>query len=409
MKSGRSGRLAGKNVLLGVTGGIGAYKAAHLVREFQREGAQVSVVMTESGARFISPLTMETLSGYPVGLDMFSLTEERAIGHIDRAGWADVFVVAPATANFLGKAAGGIADDLLTTIALAVTCPMFIAPAMNSRMWSHPAVMKNLEVMMQRGAHIVSPAVGELACGEEGPGRLAEPVHIVEKVIAGLLFSKDLDGIRLLVTAGPTREAVDPVRFISNRSSGRMGYALAGAAVRRGAEVTIISGPVELAAPPVASMKKVTTAKEMLGEVMEVLPETDWLIMAAAVADFAPAEVLEDKIKKGKDQELSLQLSRNPDILKAVASEKGEKLIIGFAAETRDLVENAREKARNKNLDLIVANDVSGNEIGFESEENSGVILDQGDLLVEIPRMTKTEMAEKILDTALSTWKAKKR
>lgn len=407
MKSGISGRLAGKNVLLGVTGGIGAYKSAHLVREFQREGAQVSVVMTESATRFISPLTMETLSGYPVGLDMFSLTEERAIGHIDRAGWADVFVVAPATANFLGKAAGGIADDLLTTITLAVTCPVFIAPAMNSRMWAHPAVTKNLEVMIQRGAHIVSPAVGELACGEEGPGRLAEPGHIVEKVVAGLLASRDLSGIRLLVTAGPTREAVDPVRYISNRSSGRMGYALAGAAARRGAEVTLISGPVELAAPPVASLRKVTTAREMLSEVTAVLPETDWLIMAAAVADFAPAEVQKNKIKKGHDQELSLKLSRNPDILKIVASEKGEKLIIGFAAETRDLIENAREKARNKNLDLIVANDVSGNETGFESEENGGVILDQGDLSVEIPRMTKTEMARKILDTALKTWKEK--
>jgi len=407
MKSGRSGRLAGKNVLLGVTGGIGAYKSAHLVREFQREGAQVSVVMTESATRFISPLTMETLSGYPVGLDMFSLTEERDIGHIDRAVWADVFVVAPATANFLGKAAGGIADDLLTTITLAVTCPVFIAPAMNSRMWAHPAVTENIEVMMQRGAHIISPAVGELACGDEGPGRLAEPGHIVEKVVAGLLAGRDLSGIRLLVTAGPTREPVDPVRYISNRSSGRMGYALAGAAARRGAEVTLVSGPVELSAPPVASLRKVTTAREMLSEVTAVLPETDWIIMAAAVADFAPAQVQKNKIKKGDDQELSLMLSRNPDILKTVASEKGGKMVIGFAAETRDLIENAREKARNKNLDLIVANDVSGNETGFESEENSGVILDQGDLSVEIPRMTKAEMAEKILDVALETWREK--
>ena len=408
MKSGRSGRLAGINVLLGVTGGIGAYKAAHLVREFQREGAQVSVVMTESAARFISPLTMETLSGYPVGLDMFSLTEERTIGHIDRAGWADVFVVAPATANFLGKAAGGIADDLLTTIALAVTCPVFIAPAMNSRMWAHPAVTENLEVITQRGAHIIPPAEGELACGEQGPGRLAEPGHIVEKVVAGLLLERDLSGIRLLVTAGPTREAVDPVRYLSNRSSGRMGYALAEAAVRRGAEVTIVSGPVELAAPPAATLRKVTTAREMLSEVMAVMPETDWLIMAAAVADFAPVEVQKEKIKKGKDTELRLTLSKNPDILKAVSSEKGDKLVVGFAAETRDLIKNAREKARNKNLDLIVANDVSGDETGFESEENSGVILDQGDLSVEIPRMAKTGMAEKILDQALKTWKAKK-
>lgn len=407
MKSDKAGLLTGKNVLLGVTGGIGAYKAAHLVRELQREGAQVSVVMTESATRFISPLTMETLSGYPVGLDMFSLTEERMIGHIDRAGWADVFVVAPATANYIGKAAGGIADDLLTTITLAVTCPVVIAPAMNSRMWAHPAVAYNLGVMVQRGAHVVDPAVGELACGEEGPGRLADPEHIVEEVVASL-GTRDLTGIRLLVTAGPTREAIDPVRFISNRSSGRMGYALAAVAARRGADVTIVSGPVELAAPPVVSLRKVTTAREMMAEVQAAVPESDWLIMAAAVADFAPLKVLKDKVKKEKSQDLNLKLSRNPDILQTVASVKGEKLIVGFAAETRDLVENARKKARDKNLDLIVANDVSGNETGFEAEENSGVILNQEDLIVEIPRMSKREMAEKILDTVLETWKAKK-
>lgn len=408
MKNGKTGRLTGKNVLLGVTGGIGAYKAAYLVRELQREGAHVSVVMTESASRFISPLTMETLSGYPVGLDMFSLTEERAIGHIDRAGWADVFVVAPATANYLGKAASGIADDLLTTINLAVTCPVVLAPAMNSRMWAHPAVKQNLEALVQRGAHVVPPGEGELACGEVGPGRLAEPERILEEV-ARSLGTRDLSGIRVLITAGPTREAVDPVRFISNRSSGRMGYALAEAATRRGAQVTIISGPVELPVPATAEMKTVTTAREMLAEIEVILPETDWLIMAAAVADFAPSEIHKDKVKKGKKQELTLQLSRNPDILEAIRPMKGDRLFVGFAAETRDLVENARKKAHDKNLDLIVANDVSGDETGFESEENSGVILDQGELSEEIPRMSKLQMAERILDTALKTWKAKKK
>jgi phosphopantothenoylcysteine decarboxylase/phosphopantothenate--cysteine ligase len=407
MKNGKTGQLTGKNVLLGVTGGIGAYKAAHLVRDLQREGAQVSVVMTESATRFISPLTLETLSGNPVGLDMFSLTEERAIGHIDRASWADVFVVAPATANFLGKAAGGIADDLLTTITLAVTCSVVIAPAMNSRMWAHSAVRQNLEILVQRGVHVVPPGEGELACGEKGPGRLAEPERILEEVIACLRI-KDLSGIRVLVTAGPTREAVDPVRFISNRSSGRMGYALAAAATRRGAQVTIISGPAEVAVPANAGIKKVTTAREMLTAIEEILPENDWLIMAAAVADFAPSRVLKDKVKKGKKQELTLQLSRNPDILETVRPMKGDRLFLGFAAETRDLVENARKKVRDKDLDLIVANDVSGEETGFESDENIGVILDQGDLAEEIPRMSKIQMAERILDTALRTWKAKK-
>ncbi len=406
MKNGKTGLLTGKKVLLGVTGGIGAYKAAYLVRELQREGAQVSVVMTESASRFISPLTMETLSGYPVGLDMFSLTEERTIGHIDRAGWADVFVVAPATANYLGKAASGIADDLLTTINLAVTCPVVLAPAMNSRMWAHPAVKQNLEALVQRGANVVPPGEGELACGEVGPGRLAEPERILEEVVASLM-TRDLSDIRVLITAGPTREAVDPVRFISNRSSGRMGYALAEAATRRGAQVTIISGPVELPVPATAEMKTVTTAREMLAEIKEVLPESDWLIMAAAVADFAPSEIHKDKIKKGKKQELTLQLSRNPDILEAIRPMKGDRLFVGFAAETRDLVENARKKAHDKNLDLIVANDVSGDETGFESEENSGVILDQGELSEEIPRMSKLKMADIILDAALRKWKEK--
>jgi len=406
LKNDKAGLLTGKNVLLGVTGGIGAYKAAQLVREFRREGADVSVVMTESATRFISPLTMETLSGYPVGLDMFSLTEERTIGHIDRAGWADVFVVAPATANYLGKAAGGIADDLLSTITLAVTCPTVLAPAMNSRMWAHPAVQHNLETLVQRGAHLVSPEEGELACGEVGPGRLAGPERIIDEVAASFR-ARDLTGIRVVVTAGPTREAIDPVRFISNRSSGRMGYALAAAAIRRGALVTIISGPVEVPVPATAEMKKVTTAREMLAGVEEALPETDWLIMAAAVADFAPSDIHQDKIKKGEKQELTLRLSRNPDILESVTTMKGNRLFIGFAAETRDLVENARKKAREKKLDLIVANDVSGEETGFESEDNCGVILDQGDFAEEIPRMSKVQMADRILDTTLRVWKDK--
>lgn len=401
------GMLTGKNVLLGVTGGIGAYKAASLVRDLQREGARVSVVMTENATRFISPLTLETLSGFPVGLDMFSLTDERTIGHIDRAAWADVLVIAPATANYIGKAASGIADDLLTTITMAVTCPLVIAPAMNSKMWSNPAVINNLEVLVKRGARIVSPGTGELACGEEGPGRLAEAELIIEEVVS-CLAKKDLSGIKVLVSAGPTREAVDPVRFITNRSSGRMGYALAAAASRRGADVTLVSGPVELKAPPAVNVRKVNTAKEMLADISESMVEADWLIMAAAVADYAPAVISEDKLKKDDSDVLTLHLDKNPDILQNVAGKKTNKLVVGFAAETRDLLENAAKKLHEKDLDLIVANDISGEETGFDTDENCGVILGQKGFKEEIPRMPKTQMAERILDAALDIWIRKK-
>ncbi len=406
MKRGEDRLLSGKKILLGVTGGIGAYKAAFLVRELLKAGAQVSVVMTSSATQFITPLTMETLSGRPVGLDMFSLTEERTIGHIDRAGWADLFLVAPATANFIGKAANGIADDLLTTISLAVTCPTVLAPAMNSRMWAHPAVQKNLATLVERGAVIVPPGVGELACGEEGPGRLADPEEILE-MVASRFAGGDLEGIRVLVTAGPTQEAIDPVRYISNRSSGRMGYALAADAAHRGARVTLVSGPVALSPPPVHAFRSVRTAGQMLDAVLEALPDADWVIMAAAVADFRPEEVGEEKIKKEGKEGLDLKLTRNPDILKTIAPLKENRLYVGFAAETRDLVKNARKKVREKKLDLIVANDVSGVETGFESEENSGTILDRKDLSVVLPRMTKAQMAGRILDVALGQWTGK--
>jgi len=277
---------------------------------------------------------------------------------------------------------------------------------MNSRMWAHPAVAQNLETLTSRGVIVVPPGEGELACGEEGPGRLAEPALILDKVVS-CFREMDLSGIRVLVTAGPTREAIDPVRFISNRSSGRMGYALAAAAAGRGARVTLVSGPVELAVPATAEIRRVMTAREMLAVIEDALAQTDWLIMAAAVADFAPTRVQKDKVKKGDRQTLDLHLSRNPDILKAVGDRKGDRLFVGFAAETRDLVENARKKARDKKLDLIVANDVSGDETGFGSDENSGVILDQGDLAMEIPRMSKLKMADRVLDAALEMWKGK--
>jgi phosphopantothenoylcysteine decarboxylase/phosphopantothenate--cysteine ligase len=403
MKEHRGRRLEGRKILLGVTGGIGAYKAAELVRAFVKEGGDVSVVMTRSATQFISPLTMEALSNNPVSLDMFALTEKRAIGHIELAREADVFVVAPATANYIGKTARGIADDLLTTISLAIRCPTVIAPAMNARMWSHPAVSENIGILSSRGAVVVSPEEGELACGEEGPGRLAGLERILEVVVKSLAGG-DLDGIRILVTAGPTRESLDPVRFLGNRSSGKMGYALAEAAARRGGKVTLISGPVDLVEHPAVSRIDVTTGHEMLREVKDALANSDWLIMAAAVADFKPVEVKKEKIKKDGLESLTLELTRNPDILKEVSELKAGRLFVGFAAETENVVVRAKEKMEAKGLDIIVANDVSRKDIGFYSDENSGTIMDSAGDTVDLPKMSKKEMADRIIDRTLDLW-----
>jgi phosphopantothenoylcysteine decarboxylase/phosphopantothenate--cysteine ligase len=315
-------------------------------------------------------------------------------------------VVAPATANFIGKAANGIADDLLTTIALAVDCPVVIAPAMNSKMWSHPAVSANLDILLSRGVKIVQPEEGELACGDEGPGRLADLASIVKAAVDSL-SKGDLEGIRVLVTAGPTREAVDPVRFLSNRSTGRMGYSIARAAAARGAAVTLISGPVDLDPPMVESIVNVTTGEEMLKEVKKALDESQWLIMAAAVADYRPSEPADGKIKKEGRDSMNLVLSRNPDILMEVSVLKAGRLFVGFAAETSDLVESAMTKIRQKNLDLIVANDVSGKETGFASHDNAATILDTEGNQEDLPKMPKSVMAERILDRALEAWKKK--
>jgi phosphopantothenoylcysteine decarboxylase/phosphopantothenate--cysteine ligase len=397
-------RLTGRKIVLGVSGGIGAYKAAELARSFIKEGAQVSVVMTQSATRFITPLTMETLSQNPVGLDMFSLTDERAIGHIERARWADIFVVAPATANFLAKAANGIADDLLSTISLAMTCPVVLAPAMNTRMWNHSAVQENLATLISRNVRVVQPGEGELACGEEGAGRLADLSQIVDAV-RDSLSRQDLQGIRVLVSAGPTREPIDPVRFISNRSTGRMGYALARRAADRGADVTLVSGPVELERPADMAVIDVVTAREMNDAVQAALPDSDWLIMSAAVADFTPSSTQENKIKKSGKDGMSIDLVLNPDILREAAVLKGHRLYAGFAAETENVLESAGEKLAAKGLDMIVANDVSREDTGFASEDNQGTIIDSLGKTVQIPKMTKDQMADRILDHALSLWK----
>lgn len=395
--------LKGRKILLAVTGGIGAYKSAELARSFIRQEAQVSVVMTQSATRFISPLTMEALTHNPVGLDLFSLSEERAISHIERARWADIMIVAPATANYLAKSALGIADDLVSTITLAADCPKIVVPAMNSVMWAHPAVQDNLEKIQERGAICVAPGHGELACGEEGPGRMAD----IEKILiaaAQCLKGGDLAGIKVLVTAGPTREAIDPVRFLSNRSSGKMGYAVVQAAVHRGAEVILVTGPTGLELPPGAQILEVNTAEEMLEALKSQVGECDWLIMSAAVGDFKPASPQENKIKKAGREKLVLELVANPDILEELKPEKGRKLFVGFAAETQDLLENAKAKMESKSLDLIVANDVTLEGSGFQSDNNKAQIIGRDGSQVDLPLLPKRELADRILDSALKFW-----
>jgi phosphopantothenoylcysteine decarboxylase/phosphopantothenate--cysteine ligase len=396
----------GRRILLGVTGGIAVYKSAELVREFIRRGAEVSVVMTESATRFITPLTMESLSRNPVGLDMFSLSDERTIGHIDRAKWADIFIVAPATANYLAKAACGIADDLLTTISLVTRCPTAVAPAMNTNMWFHPTVQNNIRTLEERGVKVISPGEGELACGDEGKGRLAELNIIIEAVQELLAEAGDLNGLRVLVTAGPTREAIDPVRFISNPSSGKMGYAIAEAARGRGAHVTLISGPTSLEDPVGIEMIRVGTAEEMMAAAREHIEASQWLIMTAAVADYRPVKKSAQKMKKDGKKKITLEMESNPDILKELAAVKGNRLYIGFAAESERLEDNARKKLLSKDLDLIVANNITEHDSGFEKDENRATLLGKEGYVERFPLMSKLELAQRILDHTSSLWRA---
>lgn len=403
----RMSNLKGRRILLGITGGISAYKSAELVREFIKMGAEVSVVMTQSATRFITPLTMESLSRNPVGLEMFSLTEERTISHIDRAKWADLFLVAPATANYLAKAANGVADDLLSTISLAVKCPVVVAPAMNSGMWSHPAVQDNVRILQGRGVTVISPGVGELACGDEGEGRLADLSEIVETASGIFDGLSDLAGINILVTAGPTREPLDPARFFSNRSSGKMGYALAEAAAARGARVTLVSGPVAIPCPVGVDLVCVQTAQQMLTAARDSIEKCGWLIMAAAVADFSPVNVQTGKIKKEASGVTTVEMKLNPDILMEIAPLKGDRLFVGFAAESENIEENAAGKLMAKGLDLIVANDITAEDAGFESDDNRAVLIGEDGVIERFPLMTKRELAERILDHSVSLWLAK--
>ncbi len=396
--------LTGKRILLGVTGSIAAYKAVELLRELMKRGAEVQVVMTEAATRFVAPLTFETLSRQPVLLDMFSLAYGSHIGHIEATARADLFVIAPATANTIAKLAHGLADDFLSNIYLASRCPVLLAPAMDSDMYQHVVVQENLARLRDRGVHIVGPASGELASGLTGPGRLMEPPEIVEAIERLLQPSRDLAGEVVLVTAGPTREPLDPVRYLSNRSSGKMGYALAEAAAARGARVILVSGPTALPLPRGVDVVHVETAQEMHDAVLAKLEAVTVVIKAAAVADYRPKQVAGRKLKKDETVP-EVTLESTPDILAEVGKRKGRRILVGFAAETEDLVANARKKLQRKNLDLMVANDVSQPGAGFDSDTNVVKILDARGGVEELPLQTKRSVAARVLDRVVGLLK----
>jgi phosphopantothenoylcysteine decarboxylase/phosphopantothenate--cysteine ligase len=383
-------------VVLGVTGCIGAYKACEVLRELQKHELEVRVVMTQSATRFVAPLTFEALSRHPVFIDQFALGAGGEIQHISLADGADLLLVAPATANILGKFARGIADDALSTLYLASKAPVLVAPAMNSNMYDHPAVRENLEILVARGVRVVEPGSGYLACGWLGQGRLAEPTEIVEAALAVLRQKRSLEGECVLVTAGPTLEDIDPVRLISNRSTGRMGYRLAEAARDRGARVILISGPTALPPPAGLEVMYVRSAQDMAAAVGARLPEATVVAMAAAVSDYRPATASPTKIKKAEGS-ASLEMVRTPDILQGVGKQKGERFVIGFAAETDSVLENARRKRIEKNVDLLVANDLTEPGAGFAGETNVAVLIDaQGETSLDL--MSKRELAERIWD-----------
>ena len=387
----------GVRVVLGVTGCIAAYKAAEVLRGLQEHDAEVSVVMTTAATRFITPLTLQTLSGRSVAVGALQDPGQTGVEHIDLARWADLLVVAPATADIVGKFAGGIADDFLSTLYPAITCPVLIAPAMNVRMYLSAAVRSNLDLLQGRGVHVVGPGEGFLACGEEGWGRMAEPHEVVSRAVELLQQRTDWSGVRVLVTAGPTREPIDAVRFLSNRSSGRMGYALAEAAASRGAQVTLISGPTALFPPAGVTRVAVETAEEMADAVRAHFEAADLVIKAAAVSDFRATAPADGKVKKASAPR-SLELERTPDILQELGQRKGRRILVGFAAETDDLLEEARRKLKAKNLDLIVANQVGVDGAGFDSLTNEVSILGQGGEVESLPRMTKRQVADAILE-----------
>jgi phosphopantothenoylcysteine decarboxylase / phosphopantothenate---cysteine ligase len=388
--------LTGKKIVLGVTGGIAAYKSAELTRALIKEGAQVKVIMTKSAMEFVTPLTFQTLSCDMVYMDMFVPTIKYDMAHISLAEFADAFVIAPATGNIIGKIAGGIADDLLSTTIMAGDKPTLFCPAMNDKMLANPIVQENIGKLKKYGYVVMDCAYGELACKTKGAGRLPDVPSIIEE-IAALLTPKDLTGERILVTAGPTEEPLDPVRFITNSSSGKMGYALATIARRRGAQVTLITGPTNLPLPPVDKVVQIRTAQEMYEAVLENFKKSTIIIKAAAVADYRPAEPAKEKIKKS-NQPLALRLDRNPDIIGEIGKIKGSRILVGFAMETQNLLANAREKLKRKNLDFIVANSLREEGAGFQTDTNVITIIDGSGSAEALPIMAKIDAATKILD-----------
>ena len=388
--------LRGKVIVLGVTGGIAVYKAVELLRLLTKSGAEVHVVMTRAATEFVTPLTFQTLSGNPVHQELFNLISEQEIGHISLAERADLFLIAPATANFIGKMACGIADDLLSTTVMATKSPVLIAPAMNVNMYQNPIYRENEARLKGHGYLFIPPASGMLACGYEGEGKLPDPEVILEEAIAALT-PKRLAGERVLVTAGPTREEIDPVRYISNHSSGKMGYAIARQARLRGAEVTLVTGPTAIAVPYGVAVVQVESAEQMREAVLERLAGTDIVIKAAAVADYRPRQRAEMKVKKSSAR-LAIELEKNPDILAEIGTRKGDRLLVGFAAETEDLLANASKKLAQKNLDLIVANDVSLEGAGFNVDTNIVKLLFRDGSVEDIPIMGKNELAGLILN-----------
>ena len=389
-------------VVLGVTGGIAVYKACELLRLLQKRGIDVFVVMTQNACRFVAPLTFETLSGHPVAVDTFDRPQTWEVEHIALAKRADLFLIAPATANIMGKMACGIADDMLSTTVMATRAPVLVAPAMNTGMWENAAVQQNVKTLRARGVEIVAPVSGHLACGDSGAGKLEDVEVIAERACELLFAKKDMKGLRVMVTAGPSREALDPVRYISNRSSGKMGYAIAQAAQKRGAEVTLLSGPVAIEAPLGVKLVPFTTTQELLDRANELVREQDLLIQAAAPADYRAKEIAPQKIKKQGGEPITFTLVENPDVAATLGKAKRSgQVFVGFAAETNDVLAHAKDKLTRKNLDMIVANDVTRPGAGFDVDTNIVTLITK-DGQEALPMMSKAEVAQRILDRALA-------
>ncbi len=398
--------LKGKNVVLGVCGGISAYKVCDLVSRLKKKEANIYVIMTRASAKFVNPLTFQSLSLNKVVSDMFDKPSYLEIDHISLAKKADIFIIAPATANIIGKIANGIADDMLSTTVMATKAPIVLVPAMNSNMYENPVLQNNISMLKRYGYIFIEPTEGRLACGDTGKGKMAEPEYI-EKFITGFLTSSsELKGKKIIVTAGPTRESIDPIRYISNHSTGKMGYAIAEKAARRGGEVYLISGPTDLETPIGVNIINVTSADEMQSTIMEHYCNADVVIKSAAVSDYKPAEISNQKIKK-EDMDLLIRLRKNPDILYELGKIKGEKILVGFAMETQNLLENAKEKVSKKNLDFIVANDLNQEGAGFAFDTNVVKIIDKNGHVENIPKMAKTDLADIIIDKVIMLLKKK--